>query len=109
MVTRRHPLSRRFPSSLVSPVVAGTFPLARRIARTFSLKTKKRISKFYLQFAVYSRTLGQLPCKAKASVEKVLELRRGVGSHGVKLNQLMLGSALPVEPDMFILAGLRAD
>ena len=41
MVTRRHPLSRRFPSSLVSPVVAGTFPFARKIARTSSLKTKK--------------------------------------------------------------------
>ena len=40
MVTgSRHPLSRRFPSSLVFPVVTGTFPFARKIERTSSLNT----------------------------------------------------------------------
>ena len=38
MVTRsRHPLSRRVPS-LVSPVVAGTFPFARKFVITSSLE-----------------------------------------------------------------------
>ena len=46
-------------------------------------KNKKRISKFHLQPAVYSRTLGQLPCEAKACMENVLGLRKGVGNHGV--------------------------
>ena len=49
-------VTRRCPSSLVSPVVAGTFPFDRKITRTSSLETKKRISKFHLQFAVYSGT-----------------------------------------------------
>ena len=41
MVTRnRHPFSRRFPFSLVSPVIAVTFPFAWKTARTSSLKTK---------------------------------------------------------------------
>ena len=47
MVTRRHPLSTRFPyfpSSLVSPVVARTFPFARKIARTSSLEIKRIFS-----------------------------------------------------------------
>ena len=71
MVTRSmFPLLRRFPSSLVSPVGAGTSPFARKIARTSSLKTKKLCSKFYLQFAVYNGTLGQLPYEAKAGIEE---------------------------------------
>ena len=49
MVTRsRHPLSTRFLSSLVSPVVARTLPFARKIARTSSLEMKRIFPKFYL-------------------------------------------------------------
>ena len=40
MITRsRHPLSRRFSFSQVSLVVMGTFPFAKKITRTYSLKT----------------------------------------------------------------------
>ena len=67
MVTRsRHLLSRRFLPFLVSPVIAGTFPFARKLARTSSLEYKGIFSKFYLQSAIYSRALGQLPCETKA-------------------------------------------
>ena len=53
MVTRsRHPLSRVAPSSLVSPVVAGTLPFSRKFLRTSSLKIKRMFSKFYLQSAI---------------------------------------------------------
>ena len=48
MLTRsRHPLCRRVHSSLISPVVAGTFPFAR----TSRVEIKKIISKFHLQSA----------------------------------------------------------
>ena len=44
MVTRsRHPPSIRIPSSLVSPVDAGTFPFDNKIAKNYSFKTKKFI------------------------------------------------------------------
>ena len=44
--------SRRCSSSLVSPVVTGTFPFARKFARTSSLEIKRLISKFHLQSAI---------------------------------------------------------
>ena len=47
-----HLLSRRFPSSLVSPVVTGTFPFARKFASTSSLEIKRFISKFHLPSAM---------------------------------------------------------
>ena len=41
MVTRSmHPLSRRFLSSVISPVIARTFPFARKLTRTSSLEFK---------------------------------------------------------------------
>ena len=84
VVTRsRHPLSMRFLPFLVSPVIAGTFPFARKLARIFSLESKGILSKFYLQFAIYSRALGQLPCKTKAVFKQVLGLCRGVRNHGL--------------------------
>ena len=44
-----NPLSRRFPFSLVSPVVAGNFPFARKFVR---IEIKRLISKFHLRSAV---------------------------------------------------------
>ena len=60
------PFPGGFFSCLVSPVIARTFPFARTLARTFSLKYKGIFSKFYLQSELYFRALGQLPCKIKA-------------------------------------------
>ena len=55
-----------FLSSLVSPVLARTFHFARKLA---SLVYKGIFSKFYLQPAIYSKALGQLPCETKAVLE----------------------------------------
>ena len=45
-------ISRRFLSSLVSPVVARTFPFEGKLASSSSLEFKQIFYKFYLQSAI---------------------------------------------------------
>ena len=113
MVPRsRHPLLRVVPSSLVSPIVTGTFPFSMKFARTSSLEIK-RVFPSLTSSLKYNPE--QLPWEAKAVFEWVLGLSRGVWKHGVNTlscvekDQLILGSALPVEGDMFTPAELGAD